>query len=556
MRFAQSTVRLSLALTASALACAAAWAAPAGSSSPCNTVGMGPLVKVAVGKASLLRLDAPVARILLGNPENVQAGRPGAQASAPPPAAPSSPQAINRRPGVADVDVLLLSQKEVYLLGKTIGGTNIALLDRSGHCTVIDVAVGLDTAALSATLQELMPAEKQIKVTAAADSLVLSGMVSDAAAADRAVDVAGAYVRRVTGGTQGGRASAHDNVINMLAVAAPQQVMLEVKVAEVSKALLDQFGINFARAYSPADGSMIRFLSGLLGGKGLLFNQVGGTTNGSVGSGAANVLSAGTAAAGVSAPAGSIKAENGRVTEWPLAAGKNATSLSIEAQKQDGLVRVLAEPTVMAISGKEGSFNAGGKVFLPVATNNASGGTSITLEEKEFGVILKFTPTVLGDGRINLQMNSEVSELNPQGVAITATNVAGTAILPAFTQRKAATTVQLMDGQSFAIGGLIKNNVTANVTAFPFLGELPIIGALFRSTSFQNDRSELVFVITPRLVKPLPPNYALPTDGYVEPTRSDLILHGRLEGSAPPAATPAPATPPAAPPASGGYEVK
>jgi pilus assembly protein CpaC len=153
-----------------------------------------------------------------------------------------------------------------------------------------------------------------------------------------------------------------------------------------------------------------------------------------------------------------------------------------------------------------------------------------------------------------------VSEINSQGVAITATNVAGTAILPSFNTRRASTTVQLMDGQSFAIGGLIKNNVTANLTAFPFLGEVPVLGALFRSTSYQNNRSELVFVITPRLVKPLPPNYALPTDTFIAPTRSDMILNGRLEGN--PAAPDAPASPalPAQPlPATagrGGFEVK
>lgn len=524
---------------------------------------MGPMVKLAVGKATLLKLDSPVTRILLGNPENAQAARPSNTA----PAAPANqPVAVNqqnvRRPGVADVDVLLLSPREIYLLGKSVGSTNVAMLDRGGRCTVVDVVVGMDTAALTASLKELIPSENQIKVSSVADSLVLSGMVADASTVDRAVDIASAYVRKTTGGAQSGRASAHDQVINMLSVAAPQQVMLEVKVAEVSKALLDQFGINFARAYSPADGSMVRFLSGLFGGKGLLFQQVAGTVNGAVGGGAANALTGGSALSAVSAPNGDVTMTNGTVTQAPLIAGRNATGFSSDAQKQDGLLKILAEPTVMAISGQEGSFLAGGKIFLPVATNNGSGGTSITLEEKEFGVSLKFTPTVLGDGRINLKVAPEVSELNAQGVAITATNVAGTAILPSFNTRRASTTVQLMDGQSFAIGGLIKNNVTANLTAFPFLGELPILGALFRSTSFKNDRSELVFVITPRLVKPLPPNYALPTDGFVAPSRTDMILNGRLEGrsnDAPPAPD-VPAAPPAdsqpAAPGRGGFEVK
>jgi pilus assembly protein CpaC len=148
----------------------------------------------------------------------------------------------------------------------------------------------------------------------------------------------------------------------------------------------------------------------------------------------------------------------------------------------------------------------------------------------------------------------EVSDLNKDGIGITATGISATAILPSFTTRRATTTVQLFDGQSFAIGGLIKNNVTSNIKALPGLGEVPVLGALFRSTDFQTDRSELVFIITPHLVKPLPPDYKLPTDEYVQPTRGDMFLQGKMEGNAPvpaPAAPPAPAAaqPPVAPPA-------
>ena len=558
-----------------------------GGASPCSQgVDMGPLVKLAVGKAMLLKLETPIARVLLGNPENAQAAQPRSSvqnqvvvnvgrddrqvSAAASPAAGGQAAAQGaggqqnaRRPGVADVDVLLLSPREVYLLGKTIGSTNIAMLDRAGRCTLLDVSVGMDTAALTASLKELLPQEGQIVVSSAADSLVLTGTVSDAAAADRALDIAGAYVRKVTGGLQGGRAATHDQIVNMLAVAAPQQVMLEVKVAEISKALLDQFGINFARAYSPSDGSMIRFISGLFGGAGLLAGQIGNPVAGTVGLGVVGSMTNGAFTSAATAPAGSASIGGG-TTEVPIAIGKNATSLGIDAQKQDGLVKILAEPTVMAISGQEGSFLAGGTIFIPVAQGNSNTGSGlITLEEKQFGVSLKFTPTVLGDGRINLKVNPEVSELSPQGVTITSTNSGGTQILPAFTVRRATTTVQLMDGQSFAIGGLIKNNVVTSITAFPFLGELPVIGALFRSSSFRNDRSELVFVITPRLVRPLPPNYALPTDNYIAPTRNDVLINGRLEGQpaapatsdSPGQALPAPAEASAAP-ANGGFEVK
>ena len=199
-------------------------------------------------------------------------------------------------------------------------------------------------------------------------------------------------------------------------------------------------------------------------------------------------------------------------------------------------MRILAEPNVMAISGQEGSFLAGGKIFIPVAQDN----NKVTLEEKEFGVGLRFTPTVLSGGRINLKVAPEVSELSREGVGFTASGLPGSAILPLITTRRASTTVQLYDGQSFAIGGLIKNNLTTSLKGLPILGEVPILGALFRSTDFQQDRTELVFVITAHLVKPLPPNYTLPTDGVVAPSRAELLLGGRLEGRAPaaiPAAT-------------------
>lgn len=522
--------------------------------SPCLQVDVGPLVKVAVGKSTVIKPQSPIARILLGNPEHAQAGRPSENTPAPngTPAA-GNAQQNPRRPGVADVDVLLLSPNEIYVLGKTIGSTNVVLLDRTGTCMIVDIAVGLDTTAVAATIGELLPSEPGIKVSAAADSLVLSGVVSDATVADRAVDLANAYVRRVTGGSTGA-AGRGERVVNLLSVSSPQQVMLEVKVAEISKTVLDQFGINFARAYSPADGSMIRFLAGLFGGEGVVGGHIGGTAGGSVGAGMIGSSDNGRFTTGTTAPAGSGTTDGSTI---PIATGKNTTTLGVNAQKKDGLIKVLAEPTVMAISGQEGSFLAGGKIFIPVS-QVTNGTTQFTLQEKEFGVSLKFTPTVLADGRINLAVNPEVSELNPQGVGITAPGISGLAILPSFTTRRAATTVQLFDGQSFAIGGLIKNNVTTNIRAFPILGELPIIGALFRSSDFQTDRSELVFIITPRLVKPLPPNYALPTDKYVEPSRAEFFLGGRMEGKpkAEPSqpAQPAPGQPEAQ--GQGGFEMR
>lgn len=456
-------------------------AAPAPAAAPsCSDVRPGPAVQVAVGKSALLRPAAPVARIVLGNPGQAAASGAGAAAAS--------------RPGVAEVDVVLLGPGEVHLLGKALGTTNVVMMDRQGRCTSFDVVVGMDVSALQALIAQLLPEEKDVRVAAAFDSIVLSGSVSDSEALTRVTDLANAFVRSQQGsGAQGG-AAANPRIVNMTSVAAPQQVMLEVKVAEVSKSLIDKLGAQFGA--SRTNGNWTYALL-------------------------ADFLSSGNAALSA------------------LRAGN--LSLSIDAQKTDGLVKVLAEPNVMAISGQTGSFLAGGKIFIPVASTSSNGTREVTLEEKEFGVSLRFTPTVLGGGRIHLRVRPEVSELNREGVGITASGVSGTAILPAFTSRKAETTVQLMDGQSFAIGGLIKNNTTTSIKAFPFLGELPVLGALFRSTEFQNDRSELVFVVTPRLVKPLEPGYRLPTDAYLPPTRQELMLQGRSERPLPETAATAPA---------------
>ncbi|MDQ5897575.1 MAG: pilus assembly protein CpaC [Pseudomonadota bacterium] len=453
--------------------------APAGAPAPgCTEVRPGAPVQVAVGKSVMVRPTAPVARIVLGNPAGMT---------------PSGGTSASTRPGVAEVDVVLLGPSEVHVLGKALGTTNVVMLDRQGRCTSIDVSVGMDVSALQALITQLLPEEKEVRVSAAFDSIVLSGSVSDGEALTRITDLANAFVRSQQGG-----AAANPRIVNMTSVAAPQQVMLEVKVAEVSKSLIDKLGAQLS-----ASGTRGNWTYALL----------------------ADFLSSGNAALSA------LRASN--------------LSLSIDAQKTDGLVKVLAEPNVMAISGQTGSFLAGGKIFIPVASTSSNGTREVTLEEKEFGVSLRFTPTVLGGGRIHLRVRPEVSELNREGVGITASGVSGTSILPAFTSRKAETTVQLMDGQSFAIGGLIKNNTTTSIKAFPFLGELPVLGALFRSTEFQSDRSELVFVVTPRLVKPLEPGYRLPTDAYREPSRQDLMLMGRSERALPPqAATPAAPTSP------------
>ena len=420
-----------------------------------------------MGKSTMMRLPEPVLHRSVGNPEVVQA--------------------------------MLVGPDTLYIAGVDVGTTNMIMQGKSGACSVVDVTVSMDPAALRGTLATVFPDEKNIVVTAAADTIVLSGSVLDAGVAARAGELAAAYVRRPVRALQSGAkedgpaaapapaTTAGVRVVNMLAVSAPQQVLLEVKIAEVSKTLIDRLeaGASFRLSSgSWATTLLADFLTGMAG-------------------------------AGIDA----------RKT--------NGNRLAVDADKRDSLVRMLAEPNVMAVSGQEGSFLAGGKFFIPVAQEN----NRITLEEKEFGIGLRFTPTVLGGGRINLHVAPEVSELSREGIGISAAGLTGVAILPVMTTRRASTTVQLYDGQSFAIGGLIKNNMVGNLKAMPGLGELPVLGALFRSTDYQQDRTELVFVVTARLVKPLPPNYSLPTDGLIPPSPSELLLGGKLEGKRAPTAT-------------------
>jgi len=464
-------------------------AIPAASAPVCVGELPAPITIGAVaGKSTLLKLPGPITLRTLGDEEVVQAR--------------------------------LLSADTLYLLGLAVGATNMILQDANGRCTIIDVVVGMDGTGLQAKLGQLLPGGKAIQVTAAADTLVLTGTVPDANAVEQAVMLANAYVRGSldkgrlgagqgggTGDANGGRPSAR--VVNLLNVAAPQQVLLEVKVAEVSKKLIDKLGASLNLQKISGGWTYSILTDFLTGGAGI------------------------------------------------LDAFRKATGefITVDAEKRDGLVKILAEPNLMAISGQEGSFLAGGKVYFPIAQGGTiGGGSTVTLYEQDFGVGLKFTPTVLEGGRINLRVSPEVSELAPEGVAIQAAGIAGRTIAPLITTRRASTTVQLYDGQSFAIGGLIKSNATTDIRAVPLLGELPIIGALFRSTAFQTDQTELLFVVTPHLVKPIAADYRLPTDGYVPPSRLELFLGGKMEATPPesaPAAPPGPGAKPDAAPSQG-----
>lgn len=468
-------------LAAAALCCANAAAATSAATARRDTAALRQCTAtqveqpsyVTLGKSTVVMLPYSVIRMAVGG------AQPGQRAAVAQPAAlpgmpqPAMPAPAPEQDGVSEVRITLLAPTELFVLGRKTGAMNVILQDADGRCHLKDIVVTVDPEALQSLLADLVPDERGIRVKAAENSLVLTGEVSDPAVLDQVLSLAASY-------------GDGKKVVNLLHVAGAQQVMLEVKIAEVSKTLLDKLGSSVGLARSRNGGTdTFSLLSNFL----------------SEGGGFAQAMRLGR------------------------------TTLQVDGQKDDGLVRVLAEPNIMAVSGQQASFLSGGKIFIPVARDPGAGGfTTITLEEKEFGIGIKFTPTVLGGSRVNLKMVSEVSDLAQAGNPFVSVNGV-TSVLPSFTVRRADTTVQLNDGQSFVIAGLIKNNTTETVKRFPGLGEIPVLGALFRSSEFQKDQTELMFVVTPRLVKPLAATPRLPTDNHVPPTRADVYLNGSLERS-------------------------
>ncbi len=375
-------------------------------------------------------------------------------------------------PAVADV--MLVNSQEIYLLGKKTGSTNVLVWHADNKMTALEVVVGIDTVALQSILSQLMPKEKGLKVIATGDTITLTGQMSDALKVQQAIQVAEEFSGK--------------KVLNMLTTDHLPQVLLEVKVAEVNKNLAESLGLNVSSnnfAFSPIGSAVV-----------------------------------GGVAAGATAPAATAAG----LFNW------NSTNAWLQAQVTSGAATILAEPNIMAISGQEGRFLVGGKVFLPVPQSNAVGGSSvITLQEEPYGIGIRFMPTVLEGGRINLRVSPEVSEISQTGIPVTAGS--STSVLPTIVTRQASTTVQLYDGQSLAIGGLIKNNMVEQISAFPGLANLPIIGALFRSTSYSTGRTELLIIVTPRIVEPLNNRPEMPTEKFKRPSEAELFLGGQLEGS-------------------------
>jgi pilus assembly protein CpaC len=387
-------------------------------------------------------------------------------------------------------DVVVLGTREIHLVGKAIGDTNVILWDTKGKLqAAIDLHVGAPHSQIENELRRVL-ANDSIEVDGVGEAVVLKGIVSDPNQMERAVRVADAFFPCGESDCDKGR------VLNLLEVGGNQQVMIEVVMAEMSRSVRRNLGTNFSGITSTNNGTQFQFFSFL---QGLARMETEGLNQAMVLSDRVNLATT-------------------------IINGSDQFDILMEAIQENGLAKVLAEPTVIARSGESAHFLAGGEIPIPIPQAGAIG--VITIEFKEFGVGVTFTPTVLGPDRIHLKLSTEVSEPD----LTLGTQVQGY-VVPAFNTRRASTGIELGDGESFAVAGLLREDIREIAQELPFFGDIPVLGALFRSTQFEKNETELVMIVTPRLVKPLPPGLQpLPTDHFIEPNAAELFLLGSLEG--------------------------
>jgi pilus assembly protein CpaC len=393
-------------------------------------------------------------------------------------------------------DVLPLSDRAIYIQGKKAGTTNVSLFDTDARLIgVIDLDIVLDTANITERIRG-GTGTQGVRVNSANNQIVLSGMAADAVAADRALQVA----KSLAGDQQ---------VVNAMQVAPSQQVMLEVRFLEATRDAGRDLGVN----WQVASGGRTFVNTGL--GRGGFTGATGGP-----GSGVPIVGAIGTLVGS------SLTGPFGTILSNVVNSGNTSIDVLVTALEEKGVVRRLAEPNLIALSGDEARFLAGGEFPVPVAADTTTTARTVTIEFKKFGVQLKFKPIVLSRGVINLRIEPEVSELDFSN----AVQIAGT-LIPALTVRNALTTVELRDGQSFAIAGLLSAVNANNVAQIPWLGSVPVLGALFRSAAYQQKETDLVIIVTPRLIAPIVPGQrvATPLDSRLPANDVDLFVMGQPE---------------------------
>ncbi|MFB9269913.1 type II and III secretion system protein family protein [Bradyrhizobium erythrophlei] len=405
--------------------------------------------------------------------------------------------------GSADfADVLPLSEHSIYIQGKKAGTTNVSLFGEDAKIiAILDLSITPDTTDLQQKIRA-STGSQSIRVSSVQNQVVLSGVAGNSVAAERAVQVAKSLV-----GDQG--------VVNAMEVAPTQQVMLEVRFLEATRDASRELGVNWFQGNHNGTRGINTGIQ-----RGLAVAPAPGTADPAAGGGIPLVGTLGTLATpSLGAPA---------FTALVNLINKNGNTLDVlvTALEEKGVVRRLAEPNLVALSGDEASFLAGGEFPVPVASTTQNGIPTITIQFKKFGVQLRFTPTVLTRGVVNLRIEPEVSELD----FTNAVTISGTTI-PALTTRNAKTTLEMRDGQSFAIAGLLSGINTNNMSQVPWLGTVPVLGTLFRSTSYQQKETDLVIIVTPRLVAPAVPGQRLatPLDSRLPGNDVDSFLLGQQE---------------------------
>jgi pilus assembly protein CpaC len=382
-------------------------------------------------------------------------------------------------PSIADISSL--SDRTIYVLGKEPGRTTLTLLGGDGRLiTNVEVHVTPDIAEFKERLEQILPGEN-IEVRTANDGIVLSGTVSSIARLDRALELANRY--------------APERVSNLMSVGGTQQVMLRVRFAEMQRSVSKSLSSSLSLGGSTLGGDL-----GLALGTG---TNVGNTAR-------------------VGALSGATPSDNDNAGAFLFGfnAGGVEVGILLEALEARGVVRTLAEPNLTALSGQEASFLAGGEYPVPIAQDE----NTITVEYKPFGISLSFTPRVIDGDIINLELNASVSSLDPaNGFSQNGFSI------DAFRTRETSTTVEMRDGESFAIAGLLSDDFVDLSGQVPWAGDIPVLGALFRSAEYSRQQTELVIIVTPHLVTPTRGEaLALPTDRLRPPTERDLFLFGRV----------------------------
>ena len=390
-------------------------------------------------------------------------------------------------------DVLPLNTHSVYIVGKGPGSTALNIYGR-GHqlLAAVNIVVAGDLEGFKTRLHDILPDERNIQVRAANGAMLLSGTVSNPTALEQTLTLAETYAPK--------------KVVNMLTVEGTQEVMLTVRFVEMSRTTAKSLRLN---------------ASGV--GKLVPTTVCSGTTCSTQNVPLFNFTT------GDSIVNGSTSVDTFGAVSGLLRAGSGDVTLLFDALESKGVVKTLAEPTLVAQSGDTANFLAGGEFPIPIAQASGAGEggiPTITVAFKQFGVALAFTPTILKDGLINLVVNPEVSAIDPANSITT-----GTVRIPGLRVRRAHTTVELRDGESFTIAGLMSEDYSNNIRQLPWIGDLPILGSLFRSTSFQRGETELVIVVTPHLAVPRR-QVALPGEHFIPPSDFELFVFGSQAGAA------------------------